>query len=215
MAAAQNESHHHLRGNGLDPHAEHVAVPAGDAGGDRAGVDRGGQGGRGDRAPARARPERRRPDAGPGALPPVRHEDQGGERRGAQLHHRRRGHDDDRGAPAAALQLKPEVASLNMGSMNFGLYELARYKSSSIPGSGRISRAPTTASSRTRSRTSPTSCKAAPRTRHVSKSSATTSAISTPQRIFSTGVCSSHRSSFNRSSASAAASARTPRTCCT
>ena len=28
-----------------------------------------------------------------------------------------------------ALQLKPEVASLNMGSMNFGLYEmLGRYK---------------------------------------------------------------------------------------
>ena len=28
-----------------------------------------------------------------------------------------------------ALQLKPEVASLNMGSMNFGLYEMiARYK---------------------------------------------------------------------------------------
>ena len=42
-----------------------------------------------------------------------------------QLHHRRRADDDDRGAPAALrCSFKPEVASLNMGSMNFGLFPM-------------------------------------------------------------------------------------------
>jgi uncharacterized protein (DUF849 family) len=40
-----------------------------------------------------------------------------------------------------ALQLKPEVASLNMGSMNFGLYPmLARYKDFKFDWDGRISK---------------------------------------------------------------------------
>ena len=55
-----------------------------------------------------------------------------------------------------ALQLKPEVASLNMGSMNFGLYEMTRRatRSGSTTGRSPTSPAPTSASSRTRSRTS-------------------------------------------------------------
>jgi uncharacterized protein (DUF849 family) len=45
-------------------------------------------------------------------------------------HDRRRAHDDDRGPPrAAALRVKPEMCSLNMGSMNFGILPMAnRYK---------------------------------------------------------------------------------------
>src|SRR5581483_2646158 len=53
------KSHHHVRRDGLDPHAHHVALPADHARRDRAGRDRGGPRRRGDRAPARARPEGR------------------------------------------------------------------------------------------------------------------------------------------------------------
>ena len=94
------------------------------------GGDRRGAGGRGDRAPARAQPEGRQPDAGPGAVPRsslpkieaasdvVINFTTGG---AATMTI------EERLQPA--LQLKPEVASLNMGSMNFGLYEmLGRYK---------------------------------------------------------------------------------------
>src|SRR5215813_7260435 len=57
-----------------------------------------------------------------------------------------------------ALQLKPEVASLNMGSMNFGLFPmLKRYRESKSDWKNPTSPAPTSASSRTRSRTSSTS----------------------------------------------------------
>ena len=58
-----------------------------------------------------------------------------------------------------ALQLKPEVASLNMGSMNFGLYPMleALQASSASTGSATTCGRPTTASSATRSRTSSTS----------------------------------------------------------
>ena len=58
-----------------------------------------------------------------------------------------------------ALQLKPEVASLNMGSMNFGLYPmLARFKDFKFDWERAVSRrARTIASSGTRSRTSSTS----------------------------------------------------------
>ena len=46
-----------------------------------------------------------------------------------QHHHRRRADDERRGAPRARAHFKPEVASLNMGSMNFGLFPmLARFK---------------------------------------------------------------------------------------
>src|SRR6059058_1733350 len=87
-----------------------------------------------------------------------------------------------------ALKLKPEVASLNMGSMNFGLYEmLGRYKELSTTGRSPTSRAPTSASSGTPSRTSPTSWSRAPTMKRASRSSATTSAISTLRRISSSG----------------------------
>ena len=113
-----------------------------------------------------------------------------------------------------ALQLKPEVASLNMGSMNFGLYEmLGRYKEFKhdwekpyLAGSddrifkntfkdiAYILRVVQRATTR------------------ASRSSATTSATCTPRRTSSTAGWSSRRSSSSRCSASAAASARTPRT---
>ena len=57
-----------------------------------------------------------------------------------------------------ALQLKPEVASLNMGSMNFGLFPmLSASPRSNSRGNAPTSRHPTNAYSRTRSRTSSTS----------------------------------------------------------
>ena len=107
-----------------------------------------------------------------------------------------------------ALQLQPEVASLNMGTMNFGLYEmLPRHQAGSRIGSRHTWPAARPASSRTRSRTSPTSCASAAATARGSSSSATTSAISTRPRIFSIAASCSRRCSCNRCSASAAASA--------
>ena len=51
-------------------------------------------------------------------------------KRRGEHHHRRRADHDDRGARASpAATFKPEVASLNMGTMNFGLYPMIpRYK---------------------------------------------------------------------------------------
>ena len=98
-----------------------------------------------------------------------------------QHHHRRRPYMtiEERVRPAATF--KPEVASLNMGSMNFGLFPmLDRYKDvQASTGRGRISRDRATSCSRTPSRTSNTSWRPAPRTARASSSSATTSAIST------------------------------------
>src|ERR1051325_9506038 len=92
-------------GHRLDPHAEHVAGSANNARRDRRGGARGGAGGGGGGGPARRDTPRRAPP--PGAAPTMSIE--------------------ERLQPA--LKLKPEVASLNMGSMNFGLYEmLGRYK---------------------------------------------------------------------------------------
>ena len=64
---------------------------------------------------------------------------------------------DERLQPA--LTLKPEVASLNMGSMNFGLYPMleALQGVQARRGSASTSPGPRTGSSGTRSRTSPTS----------------------------------------------------------
>ena len=52
------------------------------------------------------------------------------DRRGRQHHHRRRRDHDGRAAHlGGAMQLSPEMCSLNMGSMNFALYPMAkRYK---------------------------------------------------------------------------------------
>ena len=63
-------------------------------------------------------------------------------RRGDQHHHRRRADDERRGAAAAgAAGSSPEVASLNMGSMNFGLFQLvASTRSGSTSGSRTTSR---------------------------------------------------------------------------
>jgi uncharacterized protein (DUF849 family) len=114
-----------------------------------------------------------------------------------------------------ALKLKPEVASLNMGSMNFGLYEmLGRYKEFKHDWEKPYCRV-RRAHFQERSGTSPTSCSRAPTTTRASRSSATTSGTSTPRHISSSGGSSSRRSSSSRCSASAAASDRTPRTCCT
>ena len=49
------QGHHHLRGDGRDPHADHVALSAGHAGPDRRRSDRRGGGRRGDPTSARAR----------------------------------------------------------------------------------------------------------------------------------------------------------------
>ena len=55
--------------------------------------------------------------------------DQAALRRGGEHHHRRRARHDGRGARAAGRRVQAGGASLNMGSMNFGLYPMiARYK---------------------------------------------------------------------------------------
>ena len=96
---------------------------------------------------------------------------------------------EERVRPAATF--KPEVASLNMGTMNFGLYPMIpRYKGKfkydwEEPYLERIARA---ACSRTPSPTSNTSSPPAPRTTPASRSSATTSAISTRCGISSTAA---------------------------
>ena len=105
-------------------------LPAGDAEGDRRGCDRRGGSGRGDRASARARsgrrPVRRRiPKLFREFAPEIKR------RSNVVLNFTTGGAAtmtiEERLQPA--LQLKPEVASLNMGSMNFGLFPmLQRFK---------------------------------------------------------------------------------------
>ncbi len=95
------QSHHHLRRDGLDPHADDVAAPADHAARDRRRRGRRGASRRGDRPPARARSRRRASDAGPEVLPRVRCRHRAPLRRRDQLHDRRRRDDDDRGAAAA------------------------------------------------------------------------------------------------------------------
>ena len=89
---------------------------------------------------------------------------------------------------AGAMRAKPEMCSLNMGSMNFGLYPmLDRYPSSGTSGNATTSSTPAISSSGTRSRTSSTSfATSARRTAHGSSSSATTSGISTTSLTSST-----------------------------
>ena len=50
--------------------------------------------------------------------------DRGGDRRGHQHHHGRRARHDARRAPGRGDRGQPELCSLNMGSMNFGLYPM-------------------------------------------------------------------------------------------
>ena len=117
---------------------------------------------------------------------------------------------EERVRPAATF--KPEVASLNMGSMNFGLFPmLARYKEFQHewekPYLEGIARAHLQEHIR-RHRIHPR--RPAPRTARVSRSSATTSATSTRSRTSSNAAWSSRRSSSSRCSAFSAASAPHP-----
>ena len=75
-------------------------------------------------------PQDGRPDQTPEAFAPVPQGDQAALERGGEHHHRRRAdHDGRRSASSPAATFKPEVASLNMGTMNFGLYPMIpRYK---------------------------------------------------------------------------------------
>ena len=98
---AEPQSHHHLRRDGLDPHAVDVAASADHAARNRRRRRGRGGSGRGDRPSARARSRRRASDAGPEVLPRVRRRHRAASRRRHQLHDRRRRDDDDRGAAAA------------------------------------------------------------------------------------------------------------------
>jgi 3,5-dioxohexanoate:acetyl-CoA acetone transferase len=111
------QSHHHLRGDRFDPYAFDVAASAGNRGGDRRCGDRRRRGGARD-------PKDGRPDQTPGAFAPflkiikqrsdvVVNITTGG---AATMTI------EERVRPAATF--KPEVASLNMGTMNFGLYPM-------------------------------------------------------------------------------------------
>ena len=154
------QSHHHLRRHRRDPHAVDVAAPADHAGGDRRRRDRRRRGRRRDRPPARARPEDGRPDQSPGGLRAVPAGDQAALELRHQHHHRRRAdHDRSRSACSPRAHFKPEVASLNMGSMNFGLYPMldALQGVQARLGAALPRGLATTASSRTPSRTSRTS----------------------------------------------------------
>ena len=116
-----------------------------------------------------------------------------------------------------ALQLKPEVATLNMGSMNFGLYPMLRRFSEfqhdwerALPGEGR--RADLQEHVR-RHRADPDRLRGerhAVRDRVLRHRPPVHGA-----RTSSSAASSSRRCSSSRCSASWAASARTPRTCCT
>jgi uncharacterized protein (DUF849 family) len=66
---------------------------------------------------------------GPRRIPQIPPPDQSPLQRRHQPHHRRRPHHGRRRTPATRTAAQAEVASLNMGSMNFGLYEmLNRFK---------------------------------------------------------------------------------------
>jgi len=88
-----------------------------------------------------------------------------------------------------AHHFKPEVASLNMGSMNFGLYDmLKRFKPLSMTGKCLISPTVMTACLKTPSKILHTSCSPAAITKRDSRSSAMTLGISTPQRTLLTAA---------------------------
>ena len=110
---------------------------------------------------------------------------------------------------AAALQARPEMCSLNMGSMNFNISRAGdRMNDVEARVGEAVSRArPTITSSAIRSATSRASSNAsAAATARASSSSAMTSATSTIWPIASTASWSSRRCSCRRSSASWAAS---------
>ncbi|CAA9278567.1 MAG: hypothetical protein AF1210, partial [uncultured Acetobacteraceae bacterium] len=104
------QGHHHLRGDGSDPHALDERAPAHHPARDRGTIHRRGGGGRLHHPPARARPERRPADARPGGVHaiPARHQAIDG--RGDQHHHRRRPrHEPGRAAGGAAASEAGDV----------------------------------------------------------------------------------------------------------
>jgi uncharacterized protein (DUF849 family) len=124
------EGHHYLRGYRRDPHALHVALPARDARGNHRCRRRRRRGRRSDYSPSRTRyPITGKPDQTPEAfgrfLPQIKQASNAvvNITTGGAPYMRV----EERVKPA--LQFKPEVASLNMGSMNIGLFHiLDRYK---------------------------------------------------------------------------------------
>jgi uncharacterized protein (DUF849 family) len=75
------------------------------------------------------RPVTGKPDQRPEAFVPFLKDDQGTLRRGRQPHHRRIAYMTVQERMQPAKVLKPEVASMNMGTMNFGLFPmLKRFK---------------------------------------------------------------------------------------
>ena len=117
---------------------------------------------------------------------------------------------------AGPQRMKPEMCSLNMGSMNFGLYPMAsrikEFKYDWEPGYLEMSR---DISSATPSPTSSACWRRWARTAPASSSSATTSGTSITSPTSSIAAWCSRRSSCRPSSASWAASAPIPRICCT
>ena len=118
---------------------------------------------------------------------------------------------EERVRPAA--QFKPEVASLNMGSINFGLYHLLnKYTEFQFEWEREHLEATRDLIFRNSFKTSSTSCPPATTTARALNSSATTSPTCTTWPTSPTGAWSRRRSSCSRCSACWAASARTPRT---
>ena len=140
-------------------------------------------------------------------------------RRGHQHHDRRRPRHDARGAHArGAARFEPELCSLNMGSMNFGLFpmldRIARVQARL--GAGATSRRAATSSSATPSRTSSAIVRelGAHGTRFEFECY-DVGHLYNLAHFLERGPGRSRRSSCRRSSASSAASAPTPRTSCT
>ena len=155
----QTQSHCHLRHHRLDPYAVDVAPPAGDGRGDRRSRHRRGRGGRGDRPSARARSRRRTPRSVATGFRAIPQGDQAALELRGQHHHRRRPDDDDRGTPAAGRHVQAGSRLAQHGLDEFRPFSDARavQGTSIILGSGPISKAQKTASSRTRLPTSSTS----------------------------------------------------------
>ena len=117
----------------------------------------------------RAIPSTGSPTQDPEVLPRVRCRDRAAQRRRAQLHHRRRAPTmtiEERLQPALQLQARGGVAQHGLDELRALPDAEALQRTSSTTGSGRTSRHPTTASSRTRSRTSSTSSTVLRRERH-------------------------------------------------
>jgi len=112
-----------------------------------------------------------------------------------------------------ALQLKPEVASLNMGSMNFGLYPmLSRHKEFKYGWERPYLEGPEDRVFRNTFKESAISSNPALTTAPVSRSSATTPATCIRRRTSSIAAFSSRLASSSRSSACWVASARIRKT---